>query len=152
MTPSDASSLAKEAIRLVSTAGLGKDVIDLLEKKLSLLGDELAQVTMRAQKAERENAELKEHLQALLSRHDSLDEVTEKVLRLFFESPRDLSAAAIARTIGQKEGVAQYHVDVLCGRGFVRRTRPEMIGRDGVSPVLFGLTKEGRAFIVQKGA
>jgi hypothetical protein len=152
MTPGDASNLAKEALRLVTTAGLSKDVIDLLEKKLSLIGDELAQVTARSQKFERENAELKEHLQTLLSRHDSLDDTTEKVLRLFFESSRDLSVPAVARATGQKEGVAHYHVDVLCERGFVRRIRPEIIVHDSVTPAAFGLTKEGRAFIVQKGA
>jgi hypothetical protein len=50
---------AKEIVRIGSTAGLSKDVIDLMEKKLVLLTDELANAHRRIAQLEIENAQLK---------------------------------------------------------------------------------------------
>ena len=57
------TSAAKEVIRIATTAGLSKDVIDLMEKKLSLLAAELSQANTRISQFEIENRQLKTQLQ-----------------------------------------------------------------------------------------
>jgi hypothetical protein len=57
-----ATDTAKDVIRLATTAGLSKDVIDLMEKKLVLLTDELRDVRMRISALEIENHQLRRQL------------------------------------------------------------------------------------------
>ena len=54
---------AKEIVRLGSTAGLSKDVIDLLEKKTALLTEEIASLRAKVSRLETENADLRAQLQ-----------------------------------------------------------------------------------------
>jgi hypothetical protein len=58
-----AESAAKELIRVATTAGLSKDVIDLLEKKASLLVEENAVLASKISRLEIENGQLKTQLQ-----------------------------------------------------------------------------------------
>ena len=58
-----ATDTVKELIRIANTAGLSKDVIDLMEKKLALLTAELVQANMRISQFEIENRQLKTQIQ-----------------------------------------------------------------------------------------
>jgi len=53
---------AKEIVRIGSAAGLSKDVIDLMEKKLVLLTDELTNLNRRIVQLEVENGQLRAQL------------------------------------------------------------------------------------------
>jgi hypothetical protein len=54
---------AKEIVRMGSTAGLSKDVIDLMEKKLALLTGELSDARTRISALEIENRQLRGQLE-----------------------------------------------------------------------------------------
>lgn len=54
---------AKEIVRMGTTAGLSKDVIDLLEKKVGLLVDENTTLSTKVSKLEIENAQLRAKLE-----------------------------------------------------------------------------------------
>ena len=74
--PSLSPQTTRDVIRIVTTAGLGKDVIDLLERKVSLLAEELDAFRAKARNLEAENAMLRERnleLEAERSRRDSED-------------------------------------------------------------------------------
>ena len=58
-----AENAVKEVVRIATTAGLSKDVIDLMEKKLALLTAELSQANTRISKFEIENRQLKTQIQ-----------------------------------------------------------------------------------------
>ena len=61
-----ATDTAKEVIRIASTAGLSKDVIDLMDKKLALLTSENAELKTKVSSFEIEVRQLRgqlEHLQ-----------------------------------------------------------------------------------------
>ena len=57
-----AQDIAKEVVRIATTHGLAKDIIDLMEKKLSLLTDELSEAHLRIEKLESEKAQLAQQL------------------------------------------------------------------------------------------
>jgi hypothetical protein len=57
-----ATDTAKEIIRIGSTAGLSKDVIDLLEKKLVLLTEQVALLTSENMQLKLENGQLRTQL------------------------------------------------------------------------------------------
>jgi hypothetical protein len=59
----NASQTAKELVRIATTAGLSKDVIDLLEKKAALLVEENAVLTNKITTLEVENRQLKTQVQ-----------------------------------------------------------------------------------------
>ena len=54
---------AKEIVRIGSTAGLSKDVIDLLEKKVTLLTEEIANLRTEVSRLQIENENLHAQLQ-----------------------------------------------------------------------------------------
>ena len=56
---------AKEIVRMASTAGLSKDVIDLLEKKLGILTSVLADAQRKIASLETDNANLRTKLRHL---------------------------------------------------------------------------------------
>ena len=57
-----ASDTAKEVIRIASTAGLSKDVIDLMDKKLALLTGENAELKTKVSAFEIEVTQLRSQL------------------------------------------------------------------------------------------
>jgi hypothetical protein len=142
---------AKEIVRIGSTAGLSKDVIDLLEKKTALLAEQVSAL-------DRENAQLRskvvelnqklQHLQPV----DGILKETAGVLQFFFDQGRELSIEHIARQFQFQMSVAGFHFDILFKRKFVTQTRVGIEGYGGSSPAMFGLTSEGRAYVMQRRA
>jgi hypothetical protein len=57
-----ATDTAKEVIRIASTAGLSKDVIDLLEKKSALLAEQVTSLESENTKLKLENGQLRTQL------------------------------------------------------------------------------------------
>ena len=58
-----ALDIAKDIVRIGSTAGLSKDVIDLLEKKAALLTVEITSLRLEVSRLQIENAQLRAQLQ-----------------------------------------------------------------------------------------
>lgn len=67
---------AKDIARIASTAGLGKDVIDLLEKKAALLTEEIASLRAKVSRLETENTDLRQQLQRAQPQSDGFVEST----------------------------------------------------------------------------
>jgi FtsZ-binding cell division protein ZapB len=134
MSPQD---IAKDAIRLVTTAGLGKDVIDLLEKKVALLTEKIATL-------ETENANLKQkvensekELERLQPKQDRFEEGPEKILRFLFDNDDDDSI--MAEALQMNKGKAHHYCDVLYDAG--------MLGISG--PEKFHIVADGRAYVMR---
>ena len=152
MTPSDISSLTKDAIRLVSTAGLGKDVIDLLTAKLEILRDELSATKELLSDAKSENAdlkienaELKKQIQNFIPRSEMLEHETHSILELFFKHD-EASASGISSHIGMELGMVNYHIDILRELKFIAQSR-FAVGGIGA---MYRIRPEGRAYIVKQ--
>lgn len=157
MTTSEVTNLAKEAIRLASTAGLGKDVIDLLTTKLDLLTQELAITKAQLSDAKSENTklkteneELKEQIQNIIPRPDRLKKKTVETLLHFFKEAGAISSERISELLGVEKSVADYHVDILKAEGFVRRYSMGVRVMGGYTPPKYIITDSGRAYVIEK--
>lgn len=143
---------AKEIVRLGSTAGLSKDVIDLLEKKASLLAEKVLVL-------ERENAQLKLECGQLRQQLQhpkpirELSDAQKKVLVHLMQDEAGLTVEEIAQSIGDIPSMARHHCDELKNIGFVAQTRFHGEHRRIEGPDWgFALTKEGRKWMAQLSA
>jgi hypothetical protein len=140
---------AKEIVRITSTAGLSKDVIDLLEKKNALLAEQIIAL-------ETENANLKEkverleqELDHLSPKSDRLEEGAEKLLELLFQ--RDMTPSSATRATGASQGMVEYHQGVLIKRRFARWEGISIVTDWGESEASMAITQDGRAYCVRHG-
>jgi len=157
-----ATDLAKDAIRIVSTAGLSKDVIDLLSLKITLLDDKISMLsqevltltqevlTLKGKNFDllRELEELKKQKGDLSPFPDGFDDTTNRIVDTMFGA-RDVSKEDIAGHLGIEFGVAEYHFDLLLRESFIYQTRIGMTFNHGRTPAGFSLTPEGRAYAVK---
>ena len=147
-----ASDLAKEAIRIANTAGLSKDVIDLLKEKINLLDDKVKSLTDENNSLKAENYDLKKRIDAVEQtqstsqpRPEGFDETTEAILDILFEYSNGISMESIAQRLGQKIGIIQYHFDLLFKAKFARQ-HTAGFNNSGT----FVLTSRGRAYIINR--
>jgi predicted RNase H-like nuclease (RuvC/YqgF family) len=135
---------AKEIGRMAATATLGKDVIDLFEKKVALLTEQVAAL-------EAENAELKkkvenfEHELASLKPKGELEKDTVRFLQLLFQQP--LTISQIANALGISKGMAEYHRDVLDRAKMIGLPMIVTMGRENP----YHLLAKGREYLVKNG-
>ena len=154
-----AADTIKEFARIATTAGLTKDVIDLLDKKASLLAEQVASLEQENTTLLRENRNLKvenENLKTQLQNAQpvasGLSEGAIKILKFAFDSSRDFTAPQIAATFKMKQGVVDFHIDELSKKDFIFWTSPGFaeFGEPTPPPDL-SITAEGREFIVKNG-
>ena len=92
---------AKEIVRIGSTAGLSKDVIDLLEKKVTLLVDENFELSTKVSRLEIENAQLRtqlQHLQPASARNEGF-----AILKVLESEQKKWKVEEIAARLGISE-------------------------------------------------
>jgi DNA-directed RNA polymerase specialized sigma subunit len=123
-----ATDIAKEVVRIASTHGLAKDVIDLMEKKLALLTQEVTDLTSkntilvtRVSQLESDKANLESQIQKLRPESDALDQQSKDILKFFFDRPDGLTSDEIAHRFKLSNSAADYHVDVLFKRKFLQQ-------------------------------
>lgn len=145
MTPTDAVSLAKDAVRIVATAGLSKDVIDLLEKKLALLTDELAQAQAKIAKLEAENEELKKKA-AATQPVSGVDAEAAQVLLRLSQGGGELTCYQIADASGLSLERVKRHLGYLRKLGFAQWSRAQIDDYDPPNSI----THEGSDFLYQQ--
>ena len=151
-----AIDIAKDAIKIATTAGLSKDVIDLLEKKLALLTEEVLFFKDSLAKSIAENEELKltvvnleEQIQNLSPQEDRLDKECEEILFLLFEADRKLTIDQATKHFQLHPSVAKAHFDTLRQKRFVF-FRSAIITDFGRSrPAEYELTSEGRGYAMK---
>jgi predicted nuclease with TOPRIM domain len=81
-----------------------------------------------------------------------LDVVTEKVLKLFFDTGQELSVDQVAGKVGINISTAQYHFDLLLeAKLIVQTTTGDKSSWTGKStPALFELSYSGRKYVIEK--
>jgi hypothetical protein len=141
--------IAKDAIRLVTTAGLGKDVIDLLETKVALLTEKITTLEQENTNLTTKVRELEQELANAPPKQGALDETSVKFLQLLF-THEELTIRRIANTLGIAKGVAEYHKDLLWNAEMIHPFGNEIVGDFGdPGEVEWGLIAKGRAYLVE---
>lgn len=140
-----ATDIAKEVVRIANTHGLAKDVIDLLEKKLALLVEENALLSSKVSRLEIENGQLRAQLQDSQPVGDKLPEQAVQILKLFFDSGRDLSIEQVSAHLRIQKGMVEHYFDTLMERDFLRQTTVGFGDHSGN----FGLLPKGRAYVAK---
>lgn len=149
------TDIAKDAIRIASTTGLSKDVIDLLKEKITLLDEKLQSLTQENNTLKAENHDLLKRLESVGhkvqkqgQRPEGFDDTTEKILDMLFKNPDGISIKRIVSHLGIEEGIVQYHFDLLFREKFIRQLN---IGF-GSTAGTFGLTSSGRACVMKRNS
>jgi regulator of replication initiation timing len=153
-----ATETAKEVVRIATTAGLAKDVIDLLEKKASLLAEQVTALEKENTSLLRENrnltienTQLRTQLPTARPKSDRLDETTAKMLKFFFDRAQDTSEEQLASIFKMQMGVIGYHTDILLKKRLIQQTVMGISSIMGSSPAMFCITSEGRKHVVESG-
>lgn len=142
--------ITKSIVRWAGTAGLSKDVIDLLEKKLQLLADQLAIVSKKLLVAEDDKRKLQSENEALIKKLgdlqpvEALGEQTIAILQFFFDEATDLTAEDVGSRFQLHKSLSDYHFDLLLKRNFIRQTFAIAASCSGA----YAITDKGRSFIV----
>src|SRR5438309_668694 len=137
---------AKEIARIASTARLGKDVIELLEKKVGFVADQITTL-------ETENAQLKQKVANINQQFagprpkSDLHPDAISFLQLLFEHDKGFTVSQIAGSLGISKGMAAYHHDILLDAEMVG---PSVRMPKGTALKVF-LEAKGRAYLVEHG-
>lgn len=149
---------AKEFVRIGSTAGLSKDVIDLLEKKAGLLAEQVTALEQENTTLLRENRQLKlenenfqKQLQHAQPKADELETKTREILKYIFQKGDDVGDQEIAARFRMGLNVAIYHIELLLKKRFLDQSVVGFSGFGGSSSAMFSLTDKGREYCVKSG-
>ena len=151
------TDLAKDAIRIATTAGLSKDVIDLLEKKLALMTEEGLFFKESLAKSIAENDALKlkvknleDQIHNLAQMGDGLDKECEDILFLFFETDSEFSVDRIAAHFKMHPSVAKAHFDTLAKNEFIDAPCQIVFDDGPHPPPRFHITADGREYAMKR--
>jgi regulator of replication initiation timing len=156
-----ATETIKEIVRTASTAGLAKDVIDLLQAKTTLIAEQvtalekdnaaLAQENTTLLRENRnlklENENLQKQLQNSRPKDDEVSQKTKDILIYFFKRAKDVSDGEIANRFQMELSMASYHTDILLKKRFIEQFT---IGYEA-GGATYGLTDKGRKYVVENG-
>jgi DNA-binding MarR family transcriptional regulator len=141
-----AMDTAKEIARIASTASLGKDVIELLEKRSDCLRSKITTLETENTKLKQEVANLDQQFAGARPKSE-LHPDAIRFLKLLFEHDKGLTVSQIAGSLGISKGMAEYHHDVLLDA--------EMVGLSVRMPkgtaLKVSLEAKGRAYLVEHG-
>jgi Fic family protein len=139
----------KKVVHLVNTAGLAKEVVHLVETKLSSLTEQIMAMESEYAQLKAENEKLKVQIKCLQPQSEEVSQDTVGILKLFFERAQDISADEISAVFKWKPSVVEYHIDVLLKKRFIRESTIGMQTPFGSSVSKFGLTTLGRRYVIQ---
>ena len=150
-----ATDLAKDAIRIVSTAGLNKDVIDLLNQKITLLDDKITTLTQEILTLKGKNFDLLRELEELKKQQgdlspfpDGFDETTNSIVFAIF-GVRGVTIEGISKQLRIDFGLTEYHFDLLIKEKFLEQIKLQITMYGECSPAEFSLTPQGRSYVVK---
>jgi uncharacterized phage infection (PIP) family protein YhgE len=133
--------IAKDAIRIATTAGLSKDVIDLLKEKVTLLTEKITTLEQENANLKKKAAELEQELHSLRATQGRLEEGAENFLKFLFDSGQPVSLNLISSAIRTPIGIVEYHRDKLWDLGMITA---DMLGQ-------YELMPKGREHVVKYG-
>jgi uncharacterized small protein (DUF1192 family) len=148
--------IASDAINLVKTAGLKKDVIDLLKEKIALLTEEIvnlrsenASLGMKCANLEQKIADLEQELERLRPTQQRLNTTQENFLKILFRET-ECPLSYIAAELRTQYEMAAHHKDVLSELEMIRWTGGAT-GDFGEGEPTYELTSKGRTYLVNGG-
>jgi len=139
---------AKEIAKIAITSGLSREIIELLEKKIVLLTEQVAALESENANLKTKVKELEQKLADLSPLPGGLDKVSLNFLKLLFEHD-ELSIEAIAASLKISKGMAQYHCDLLSEAEMIQQTRIGYESDFGSSPGAYGILLKGREYVVK---
>jgi hypothetical protein len=143
------SNTAKDVLRVATTAGLSKDVIDLLTAKVSLLDEKLDNASLRISELEAENKELRGKMSDSPSDDDGLDDDCRRILLHFFDTDQGFTIDQIASHFEFHPSVAKAHFDTLRLRTLVHTPTRIVTYGSRVGPAVYTITTDGRALAMK---
>jgi len=139
---------------MAATATLSKDVIDLFEKKVALLTEQIESLTAALEKSESQKTDLRikvinleQELERSRPKQAGLDDTAKKFVQALFKSGSYLDFEYVASMFGVPKGMAAYYRDILAKAGMIRGTGVVMDDALGS----YELTSRGREFAVANG-
>lgn len=150
------STTAKDVLRVATTAGLSKDVIDLLAAKVTLLDEKLVEASLSLEQARikiaelmAENKELRNKLKDSTSVDDGLDDDCRRILLHFFETDQGFTIDQLASHFEFHPSVAKAHFDTLRHRNLVSTPVRIVTYGSRVGPSVYTITPDGRALAMK---
>ena len=153
--------------KLINEHGSFKEHLELLREQISILEKENSALKLenailkskedtiesKLNKATKEMERLDEVIKVPKKGGEKprLDSVTEKVLKLFFDTGQELSVNQVAGKLSINISTAQYHFDLLSEAKLIVQTtagdKSSWIGES--NPVLFELSYHGRKYLIE---
>ncbi len=128
---------------------LAADQYAALERKLSELQSENETLRAQLKQSQEENEKLKKLIPSRSGKPNDFDETTHRILKIFFNQSDDVSVDQVAQQIGVEQGIVEYHFDLMREACFIIQTRVGIETFGGSSPPMYGITPEGRKYVVQ---
>jgi FtsZ-binding cell division protein ZapB len=135
---------AKEIAKIAVTSGLSTEIIGLLEKKVTLLTEQVTTLETENKNLKAKLYDLEKELDRLKPKQDLADEAV-KALRLFFDGDRTVTQ--VSQYFGMTHGMAEYHCGVLEQHGMIQFPMAIMIGGE----TELCITQKGREYLVNRG-
>lgn len=145
-----AGDTIKEAVRIVKTSSPAKELMAPLQAKLTLLAEQVAAL-------ETENAALRNENRSLKTQHanartsgEELSRKTEEILKAAFDRTGEFSVQDIMNLFHLKQSVADYHLDTLRKKKFVKSQGTGFMGTGymGNNPTYI-ITAAGREHVLK---
>lgn len=133
---------AKELGRMAATATLSKDVIDLFEKKVALLTEQVAALQTENANLKQKVKSLEQELDRFSPKSEELAEIEVSFLQLLAQR-NFMSVREIAASLGISKVKAEHHRDVLEKEALIKAP---MAGQDA-----YALAEKGRAYLARRG-
>lgn len=143
ITEHGSASILRERLALAA------DQHAVLEKKVSELQSDNDNLRAQLKQSQNENEKLKEFVASRTDKPNDFEETTHRILKIFFDRSEDVSVDQVAQQIGVEQGMVEYHFDLIREGGFIIQTRVGIETLDGSSPPMYGITPEGRKYVVK---
>jgi len=146
------ATILKERLELL------KDQISILEKENAALKSENAVLKQKQNENESRFNKAKEEIERLnqvidgfkkddTKKHLGAD--TEKILKLFFDTGRELSVNEVAQRLSLGIGKAQYYLDLIEENNLITPTRVGFFPAGRETLPTFKLTSSGRKYVIE---
>lgn len=152
-----AGDTIKEVIRIVKTGSPAKDLAAPLQAKLTLLAEQVAALEAENGGLRNENRNLKAENDTLKKQRadapgsrEELSPKTEEILKAAFDRAAEFSVQDVISLFRMKQSVADYHLDELRKRKFIKTHGTGFMGTGymGSTP-MYTITSAGREYVLK---
>src|SRR5262249_23302167 len=111
--------IGKEIISLASTAGIKKDIIDLLKEKVTLLTEKIAALEADNSELKQKVTDLEKDLEHLRPPQEGFEEGAIQILKAMFSAGGNAFFETLAPQLRMSKSMADYHADSLLKSGMI---------------------------------